>query len=131
MKIHVDYRIGDRFSIGIRHHTITVDQPVDNGGTDRAPTPTELFVASLASCVAFYVRRWLARHGLDAEGLRVTADYTMATDRPARVGAVDLHVDLPPHDLEPAALAALHAVASHCTVHNSLARPPEVTIHLT
>jgi hypothetical protein len=66
---HVD---GDRFTIGIRDHLIAVDQPDIEGGEDTAPTPTELFVASLASCVAFYARRYLARHKLPTTGLRVT-----------------------------------------------------------
>jgi putative redox protein len=39
------------------------------GGGDVGPTPTELFVAGLASCVAFYARRYLRRHDIDAEGL--------------------------------------------------------------
>jgi putative redox protein len=43
----------DRFSIDIRGHVVNVDQPAYAGGTDTAPTPTELFVAGLASCVAF------------------------------------------------------------------------------
>ena len=33
---HLD---GDRFAIAIRDHTLTVDQPVADGGTDTAPTP--------------------------------------------------------------------------------------------
>ena len=44
---------GDRFALTIRGHRIVVDQPVEDGGGDAGPTPTELFVASLASCVAF------------------------------------------------------------------------------
>jgi hypothetical protein len=52
---------GDRFAIGVRDHMLTVDQPLADGGEDTAPTPTELLVASLASCVAFYARRYLAR----------------------------------------------------------------------
>ena len=59
------------------------------------PTPTELFVASLAACVAFYARRFLARHGLDATGLRVEAAYTMSPDRPARVHTITLRLLLP------------------------------------
>ena len=60
----VAHRGGDRFRIRVRGHEIDVDQPVGDGGEDTAPTPTELFVAGLASCVAFYARRYLARHGL-------------------------------------------------------------------
>jgi len=77
---HVD---GDRFTVDVRGHSLTVDQPVGDGGTDTAPTSTELFVAGLASCVAFYDRR-----------------------------------------------DAFLAVASHCTVHNTLHEPPAVDIVL-
>ncbi|MDF2146736.1 OsmC family protein [Knoellia sp. p5-6-4] len=81
--MHVGHLDGDRFEIGIRRHRVTVDQPVDAGGEDTAPTPTELFIASLASCGVPESRR------------------------------------------EP-----LLAVASHCTVHNTLTTEPEVAIHL-
>ncbi|MEV0189588.1 OsmC family protein [Kitasatospora purpeofusca] len=104
-----------------------MDQPVDDGGQDGGPTPTELFAASLASCVAFYAGRYLTRHGVDPDGLRVDADFTMAADRPARVAEMTLTV-VPPEDLAPARYPALLAVASHCTVHNTLHRPPAVRI---
>ena len=122
---HVD---GDRFAIEARDHVLTVDQPLAAGGDDTAPTPTELFVASLASCVAFYARRYLARHDLPTTGLRVLAAYDMA-QRPARVGSVSLDITLPdgvPGDQRDRLLA----VASHCTVHNSLITPPQVMVAL-
>jgi uncharacterized OsmC-like protein len=117
---------GDRFDIDIRSHHLTVDQPVDAGGTDTAPTPTELFVAGLTSCIAFYARRYLRRHELSAEGLVVTGDYAMTT-KPARVSDVTVQITLPsgfPADR----VEALLAVASHCTVHNSLRDEPAVSI---
>ena len=122
---HLD---GDRFAIGVRDHMFTVDQPVADGGEDTASTPTELFVASLASCVAFYARRYLSRHQLPTAGLVVTADYTLGT-RPARVTDIRVDIRLPdgvPDDRR----EALLAVASHCTVHNTLTNAPEVTVVL-
>lgn len=126
--VRVEHKAGDRFEIGIRQHLLQVDQPVDAGGTDVAPTPTELFVASLASCVAFYARRFLARHGLPTAGLSVTATSVMA-DRPTRVGAISLTLAVP-EGVPDERRAALLAVASHCTVHNSLEQPPAVSIEL-
>ena len=120
---HLD---GDRFEIAVRGHTITVDQPVADGGTDTAPTPTELFIASLASCVAFYARRYLVRHDLPTDGLTVDATYSISS-RPARVGEIALVLRVP--DGVPAdRRGALLAVASHCTVHNTLEAAPDVTI---
>ncbi|WP_327341526.1 OsmC family protein [Streptomyces europaeiscabiei] len=119
----------DAYAVDIRGHRIRVDQPVDAGGTDTAPTPTELFAASLATCVAFYAGRYLHRHGLPRTGLRVRTEFTMATDRPARVGSLHVVV-VPPPELPEQRRAALLAVASHCTVHNTLHEPPEIEIKL-
>lgn len=119
---------GDRFAIELRDHVITVDQPVADGGQDTAPTPTELLVASLAACVGFHARRYLARHHLPTAGLGVTLDYAMG-NHPTRVADLRLTVHLPegvPADRR----AALLAVISHCTVRNTLADPPTVAVAL-
>src|SRR4051794_39016501 len=82
---------GDRFAIAARDHVVTVDQPLEDGGDDSAMTPTEMFVAGLIGCVAFYARRYLARHEIPTTGLVVTGQYDMA-DRPARVA--DIHIEI-------------------------------------
>ncbi|WP_218639570.1 OsmC family protein [Streptomyces acidiscabies] len=123
---HVDQ---DAYAVDVRGHRLQVDQPVEAGGTDTAPTPTELFAASLATCVAFYAGRYLHRHGLPRAGLRVRTEFALATDRPARVTSLRLVV-VPPPDLPEERRAALLAVASHCTVHNTLHQPPEIDIKL-
>lgn len=126
--MRVDYRSGDRFDIAIRDHLVTVDQPLDLGGDDLGPTPTELFVAGLATCVAFYARRYLRRHKLDANGLAVEASYRLGS-APARVSDIDICVHLP-FELPPARRDGLLAVAGHCTVHNSITHPPRIDITL-
>jgi putative redox protein len=120
---------GDAYAVDVRGHQLLVDQPVDAGGTDTAPAPTELFAASLATCIAFYAGRYLHRHGLPRTGLRVRTEFTMATDRPARVTSLRIAV-VPPPELPEQRRAALLAVASHCTVHNTLQQPPEIDIEL-
>ena len=128
ISMRVDYDTGDRFAIQVRGHRVVVDQPAEMGGDDVGPTPTELFVASLASCVGFYARRYLSRHDLDATGLSVEVSYTMAT-KPSHVGDVTLRLVVPagvPAERQ----AALLAMAGHCTVHNTLHVTPEVKIAL-
>lgn len=127
-QLAVHHLAGDRFEITVRGHVIVVDQPVSDGGEDTAPTPTELFAAGLASCVAFYVRRYLSRHGLPEDGLQVVADYRMG-QRPARVAGVRIAIALP-DGVPEERRSALLAVASHCTVHNSLTDPPDVEVTL-
>ncbi len=127
--ISVEHEGGDRYRIRIRGHEVLVDQPVDDGGDDLAPTPTELFVAGLAGCVAFYGGRFLRRHDLPTEGLSVDCAWGFAADRPARVGKIEIVVHLPDGFPEERRAAFL-SVVEHCTVHNSLRQPPEVGIAL-
>ncbi len=128
-EMDVRFVAGESYEVSVRGHRVLVDQPADAGGQDTAPTPTELFVASLATCVAFYAGRYLTRHGYSREGLAVSAVFDMASDRPARVSGIRLTV-VPPADLPADRRPALRAVVSHCTVHNSLSLPPPVAIEL-
>jgi putative redox protein len=128
-QMDVRFVAGESYEIAVRGHRVLVDQPAEAGGQDAAPTPTELFVASLATCVAFYAGRYLTRHGYSRDGLAVSAGFDMASDRPARVSGIRLAVRVPA-SLPAQRWPAFRAVISHCTVHNSLARPPAVVIDL-
>jgi putative redox protein len=129
-RIDVAYAGGESYAIATRGHALLTDQPTGNGGVDAAPTPTELLVGALASCVGFYTGRYLERHSLQRDGVHVSAEFTMATDRPARVGAIRLRISVPA-GVPAGRRAALLAVASHCTVHNTLRHEPVVTVDLT
>jgi putative redox protein len=128
-QVAVRHVAGDSYAVTVRGHAVLADQPVRDGGQDTGPTPTELLVAALASCIAFYAGRYLLRHDLDRSGLAVTARFTMAGDRPARVGDVRLRICVPAGVPEQRRDALL-AVASHCTVHNTLRQQPGISIEL-
>lgn len=117
---------GDRFDIRMRHHTVRVDQLKDFGGSDTGPDPVELFVGSLAACVAHRAERYLHRCELPA-GVTVTARYDLGV-RPARISRIELIVEAPgvPTGLRDSFTTAIE----HSTVHNSLRLPPEITFRL-
>jgi putative redox protein len=129
-KLSVTHVAGDRFEIQVRGHRLVCDQPLADGGSDQGPTPTELFVGSLAACVAYYAGRFLARHDIDPGGLRVDAGFSMSANRPARVDAIDLRL-VADEPVTPTRRKALLAVVDHCTVHNSIRIQPDVHITLT
>jgi putative redox protein len=129
MDIAVTHLSGDRFAVQVRGHRLEVDQPVAAGGEAAGPTPTELFAASLAACVGFYAERFLRRHGLERDRLRVDCHAAMSADRPSRVATIALRIDGLP-ELPPNRRDALLAVVEHCTVHNSIRKAPTIEIGL-
>jgi putative redox protein len=128
-RLTVTHVTGDTYAVEVRGHRVLVDQPLEAGGDDTAPTPTELFAASLATCVAFYAGRYLDRHGEDRTRLSVATEFTMADERPARIATIHVRID-PPAGLTEQRRAGLRAVAAHCTVNNTLHQMPGITFDL-
>lgn len=128
MKLTITYRGGTRFDVSNGTHTLVTDQPTEDGGSDAGMTPVELFVGSLAGCVGYFIARYCTRHMIPSEGLTINAEWSMA-EQPHRVGEVKMQLNLPAQ-ITPSQQARLLKVAHGCTVHQSLAVPPKVRIHL-
>ncbi|MFR0354706.1 OsmC family protein [Streptomyces sediminimaris] len=122
--------VADRaFALFVRDHELTVDQPLEAGGDNDGPTPVELFVASLASCVASDAVRFLQLLDQPYEHLRVKTDFALADDPAPHITAIRVRILLPA-PVTPALAEGLHAVVGRCAVHNTLHAPPEVTVEL-
>ena len=119
---------GLAFSVSIRDHVVTTDQPARGGGDDSAPTPLELLSASLASCIALYVHKYCAANSVPATGFAVEVKPLWKED-PDRIARFDAIVHLP--DTVPATQrATIEEVARTCPVHNTLTHVPEITVEL-
>lgn len=119
---------GARFTAAIRGHKLVVDQPPKGGGEDSAPMPLELLPASLGTCIALYVQRFLATRSLDASGLEVAVS-SVAAPNPNRITRFDVHVKIPGGVPEKYRQAVKRA-AEGCTVHHTLLNSPEVSVSI-
>ena len=50
LSVNATWKGGYRCTVAARDHEIVVDEPLSAGGEDTGPQPSELFLASLASC---------------------------------------------------------------------------------
>jgi putative redox protein len=128
MKLTVAYHGGTRFDITSGKHRIVTDQPGEDGEQDAGMSPVELFVGSVASCVANFVGQFCARHNISRDGLSIEADWAMA-ENPHRVGRIDVIIHLP-HRIAAELKDRLLKVAHSCTVHQSIASALTITIAL-
>ncbi len=117
-----------RLRTEVGHHVLTIDVPPEMGGRDRGPTPPQLFVASLGSCVAAYVASYCDRAGIDDKGLEVDVVFDKAED-PTRLVNLRIVVRLPNGSCGDR-LEALRRVAEHCPVHATISTLEEVSIEI-
>jgi putative redox protein len=105
-------------------HTLVVDEPVESGGTDTGPRPTQLLAASLAACTAITVEMYADRKGWDVGRIEVDVDYAYEGPVPS---AFTVGVRLP-LALSDEQRQRLLAVAERCPVHKVLAGEAKVTV---
>ena len=106
-----------RHMIDIRSHHVSVDEPLEAGGDDTAPSPQELLAASLASCTAITIEMYAARKGWDLGYVEIECEYT-----PAERGCptkFDLVMRLPEGATDEQ-LERLRVIAAKCPVHRTL-----------
>lgn len=64
-----------RATIVTGKHTWYADEPEEDGGTDSAPTPSELLKGALGSCIAITIKLYAERKKWPLEGVDVQIDY--------------------------------------------------------
>lgn len=128
MKLTATFHGGMRYDIVSGRHRLITDQAVEDGGQDAGMSPVELFVGSVAGCVAYFIGQFCGRHGIPREGLSVDAEWTMA-EHPHRVGRIDIGIHLP-HRITAEQRERLLKVAHGCTVHQSITVTPTIEIKL-
>ena len=107
------------------HHegfTIATDQPETNGGTDRAPSPFSLFLASLGTCAGFYALRFCQQRAIDVSGLRLTLD-TERDPEANRVTNLRIEIHLP-EGFPGKYRKAIVRATDQCTVKRNILEPP-------
>lgn len=125
--ITIKHEAGLAFSVNIRDHKFIVDMPKDSGGEDKGPSPADLLVAALGSCMAMHMALYGKTVSLSLAGLELNLVYNIAEEigkkRIANI-TVDVHM---PQDLGPREAAFLRA-GQNCLIRNSLEKSPEIDV---
>jgi putative redox protein len=55
----------------INGHEIKTDQPENSGGQNSAPTPFDLFLASIGTCAGIYIKNFCDNRGIDTSKIKI------------------------------------------------------------
>jgi putative redox protein len=105
-------------------HELVVDEPVERGGTDTGPRPTQLLATSLAGCTAITIEMYADRKGWDLPGLEVAVVMDYEGEVPS---SFEVEVALPP-GLDSEQRRKLLVIAEKCPVHKVLASGARIAV---
>ena len=134
MPVDIVLRDGKRTTVSVRQHEWHADEPISDGGTDTAPTPGEMMLGALGSCMAITCKMYAERKGWDLRAVEVQLDYERfkGADYPAHDGDAlfvhEVREALVFHgDLDDKQLRRLRDIAGKCPIHRLLAFPTYFT----
>lgn len=126
MEIAVDFPEGCRVDARFGDFTVRTDQPQSFGGDNSAPSPFDLFLASLATCAGYYVLQFCDSRGISMEGMRLT-QRSEWDDEAKMLRKITLDIHLPPGFPSKYISAAIRAAES-CAVKRHLKNPPDFEV---
>ena len=121
MNVSVSFPGGVAVDAALKGHRVRTDQPRPIG-EDSAPSPFDLFVASLATCMGFYALRFCQERDIPAEGLGLSVE-TVRDEERKRVATVRASLTLPRGFPDKYRQAIVRAV-DQCAVKKALIEPP-------
>ena len=112
---------GYRARVSVRDFDILADEPPSSGGGDEGPTPTELFLASLATCFTLAVAHAARKRSITIQQLevRIAADYEGLRFAWIRL---EVRTDLARGDAE----RLVERAKTYCFVSRTLLEQPDI-----
>ena len=105
---------------------IRTDQPRGNGGDGTAPSPFDLFLASIGTCAGFYALQFCRQRQLSTDGLSLSLE-AERDDGGKRVVRIVLALTLP-EGFPDRYREAIGRAVEQCSVKKHLAAPPEISL---
>jgi putative redox protein len=122
MEMKIDFPGGSRVDAHFGPFTVATDQPP----VASAPSPFELFLASIGTCAGIYVLGFCNQRNLPAEGIRIV-QRVHRDPSSGMVGNIELEIQVPPSFPEKYR-ASLIRSAELCAVKKHLEKPPKFGI---
>jgi putative redox protein len=107
--------LGENLKVDVlyRGHTIKTDQPQIAGGDGSAPSPMDLFFASLAACAGYYAKSFCIQRNIPYDGIKISQKMNR-NDETRMIDNIVINIDFPsdfPQKYEAALIKSVEACA--------------------
>lgn len=129
MDMVVSFPGGKRVDASFRGLTVKTDQPVQAGGQGSAPSPFEVFLASVGTCAGIYVLGFCQQRGIPTEEIRIVQSLDVNPST-YMIEQINLDIQLPKDFPEQYKEAVIRS-AQMCAVKKHLENPPQFNMKTT
>lgn len=106
---------------------IKTDQPIQGGGEGSAPTPFDLFLASIGTCAGIFVKGFCDQRGISTENIKIIQKLNF-NQTTRLIDKIDLEIQVPDDFPEKYKDAVINA-ANLCAVKRHMQQPPEFDVY--
>jgi ribosomal protein S12 methylthiotransferase accessory factor len=128
MDMEIRFPGGKKVEASFDNYTVKTDQPVSDGGTGSAPSPFDLFLASIGTCTGYYVLSFCQKNNIPTQNITLHASMER-NQKTHLVEHCDLTINLP-NDFPKKYTNAMIKAAEVCTVKRNLQNPPKIDINV-
>jgi ribosomal protein S12 methylthiotransferase accessory factor len=126
MNMEITFKGKKKVIASFNGYQVATDQPVQGGGEGTAPSPFELFLASIGTCAGIYVKGFCDSRNLPSENIKIIQ--SLEVDRTTgMLTKIKLDIQVPA-DFPEKYRSALINAAELCKVKKTIAHPPAFEI---
>lgn len=116
-------------SIETNGHTLTADEPLDLGGSDKGPTPKDLLLSSLGSCKAITMRMYANRKEWPLEDIQIDLALDNPEDNSDQTTYIKVKIKLI-GNLDDKQRERLIKISEKCPIHKILTNNTNISTQL-
>ena len=127
MDIEIFFAGNKKVNANINGFVVKTDQPTQAGGDGQAPSPFELFLASLGTCAGIFVKSFCDQRNLPTDNIKII-EHIERDPTKHSISKIGLEILLPADFPEKYKSAVINA-ADLCAVKRLIQDPPEFDIY--
>ena len=116
-----------RIEAHYKNFVIETDQPAAAGGDNSAPSPFDLFLASIGTCAGYYVKAFCQQRGISSQGISLVQKMHRNAET-RMISAIEINIHLPANFPERYKDSVIKA-ANACAVKKHIAMAPEFIVN--
>lgn len=121
-RVEVTNTKNSMFNVKSKGHEFTID--IAGNGV----TPPDTLLASLASCIGVYIRKYAEGTNLALKPFKIKSEAEFSKEKPVCFREINVEIDFCENELDEKRKASILRFVQNCPVHNTLKAGPEMKV---